>query len=66
MCIVVSQLYNTNKLLSPSKKVTEMIQTKVGNEMEVFITLTKYNACQNMVTTASSDHLVYFCYLSHV
>ena len=30
------------------QKVTEceIIKTKVGNEMEIFITLTKYNTCQ--------------------
>ena len=35
-------------MLWPNKKVTEweVTKTEVGNEMEIFITLTKYNTCQ--------------------
>ena len=41
-------IFVSSVLLLPNKKVTEreITKTKVGNEIEIFITLTKYNTCQ--------------------
>ena len=41
----------------------EKIKMEVGNEIEIFITWTKYNTCQwseEGETTAGGDDLVYF------
>ena len=48
VCRSCEGIKDRRKMLQPNKKVTKwkITKTEVGNEIEIFITLTKYNTCQ--------------------